>query len=121
MKGVVRDIIHDPARGAPLARVEYHDPYKYGVKHELLVAAEGMYTGMFIYCGKKASLSVGNILPLNALPEGTIVCNIEARAGDRGKFARCSGDYAVIVQHDEDKGRTKLRLPSGSKKTVPSA
>ncbi|KAF0744397.1 hypothetical protein Ae201684_000878 [Aphanomyces euteiches] len=76
---------------------------------------------MFIYAGKKAAMAVGNILPLSQLPEGTIVCNVEARIGDKGKFARCSGDYAVIVTHDEDKGKTKIRLPSGSKKTVPSA
>lgn len=86
----------------------------------MIVATEGMYTGQFIYCGKKASLTVGNILPLSSVPEGTIVCNIEARAGDRGKFAKCSGDYAVVVSHDEEKGNTRIRLPSGGKKTVPS-
>lgn len=121
IKGVVKEIIHDSGRGAPLARVTYRDPYRYKLNHELLIAAEGMYTGQFIYSGAKANLTVGNILPLSALPEGTIVCNVEARIGDRGSFARASGDYAVIVTHDEDKGRTKLRLPSGSKKTVPSA
>ena len=40
--------------------------------------------------------------------------------GDRGAFARCSGDYAVVVTHDEEKGTTKLRLPSGGKKSVKS-
>ena len=35
-------------------------------------------------------------------------------------FARCSGDYAVVVTHDEEKGTTKLRLPSGGKKSVKS-
>nr|CCA17322.1 60S ribosomal protein L8 putative [Albugo laibachii Nc14] len=118
IKGVVREIIHDPGRGAPLARVTYRDPYRYKTNHELLIAAEGMYTGQFIYSGKKAAMTVGNILPLSSLPEGTIVCNVEARSGDRGKFARCSGDYAVIVSQDEEKKKTKVRLPSGSKKTV---
>ncbi|GMF50174.1 unnamed protein product [Phytophthora fragariaefolia] len=121
IKGVVKEIIHDSGRGAPLAKVTYRDPYRFQLKHELLIAAEGMYTGMFVYSGPKATLAVGNTLPLSALPEGTIVCNVEAKVGDRGSFARASGDYAVIVTHDEDKGKTKLRLPSGSKKTVPSA
>ncbi|RHY29579.1 hypothetical protein DYB32_005036 [Aphanomyces invadans] len=121
IKGVIKEIIHDPGRGAPLARVSFRDPYKYRINHELMIAAEGMYTGMFIYAGKKATMAVGNILPLSQLPEGTIVCNVEARIGDKGKYARCSGDYAVIVTHDEDKGKTKIRLPSGSKKTIPSA
>merc|ERR1712216_294838 len=35
-----------------------------------------------------------------------------------GSLARCSGDYAVLVTHDEDKGITKIRLPSGGKKTL---
>lgn len=121
IKGVVREILHDSGRGAPLARITFRDPYRFKLQKELMVAAEGMYTGMFIYAGKKASISIGNILPLSQLPEGTIVCNIEAREGDRGVFARCSGDYAVVVAHDEDKGKSKIRLPSGAKKTVPSA
>merc|ERR1719454_4037 len=79
-----------------------------------------MHEGAFIYCGKKASLTCGNVLPLTSVPEGTIVCNVEAKLGDRGAFARCSGAYAIVVTHDEEKGTTKLRLPSGGKKTVPS-
>ncbi|GMI59871.1 hypothetical protein ScalyP_jg2379 [Parmales sp. scaly parma] len=119
-KGVIKDIIHDPGRGAPIAKVQFSNAYKFGKDNELICAVEGMYTGQFIYCGKKAALNIGNILPLTSVPEGTIVCNIECRAGDRGKFARCSGDYAVVVSHDEEKGTTRIRLPSGGKKTVPS-
>ena len=49
----LQDIIHDPGRGAPLAKVAFRDPYKYKTRTETFVAAEGMYTGQFIYCGKK--------------------------------------------------------------------
>lgn len=69
---------------------------------------------------KTASLTVGNIMPLGSMPEGTVCSSIEAKVGDRGTFARCSGDYAVLISHDEDKGTSKIRLPSGSKKTVSS-
>ncbi|GMH56389.1 hypothetical protein TrVE_jg11436 [Triparma verrucosa] len=120
IRGVVKDIIHDPGRGAPIAKIQFQNAYKYQRDNELLVATEGMYTGQFIYCGKKASLNIGNVLPISAVPEGTIICNIEAKCGDRGKYARASGDYAVVVTHDEDKGTSRLRLPSGGKKTVPS-
>ena len=48
-----KDIIHDPGRGAPLARVVFRDPYRYKMRQETFVATEGMYTGQFIYCGKK--------------------------------------------------------------------
>lgn len=121
IKGVVREIIHDPGRGAPLAKVEFKNAYKYKKDKELMIACEGMYTGQFVYAGKKAQLAVGNILPLGQLPEGTIVCNVEEKIGDRGKMARCSGDYAVVVAHDEEKNKTKIRLPSGAKKSVPSS
>jgi large subunit ribosomal protein L8e len=94
--------------------------YRYKRDTELLIATEGMYSGQFIYCGKKATLTCGNILPLAGVPEGTIVCNVEAKVGDRGAFARGSGCFAVVVSHDEDKGTTRLRLPSGGKKTVSS-
>jgi len=120
MKGVVREIIHDPGRGAPLAVVEFRNPYKYGRDKELFLAAEGMYTGQFVYCGKKAQLSVGNVLPLAQMPEGTIVCNVEAQQGDRGVLARCSGNYATIVSHNVDDHTTKVKLPSGAKKSVSS-
>merc|ERR1712061_556183 len=61
-KGVVKNIIHDPGRGAPLAIVHFRDPYRYKIRKELFIAAEGMYTGQLIYSGKKAQLTVGNIM-----------------------------------------------------------
>jgi large subunit ribosomal protein L8e len=45
---------------------------------------EGMYTGQFIYAGKNATLTVGNVLPLGVVPEGTVVSNVEEKVGDRG-------------------------------------
>ncbi|GAX25092.1 large subunit ribosomal protein L8e [Fistulifera solaris] len=120
IRGVVKEILHDPGRGAPVAKVQFRDAYRYQRNTELFICTEGMYTGQFIYCGKKATLSVGNVLPLSQVPEGTIVCNVETLAGDRGSFARASGCFAVVVTHDDEKGTTKLRLPSGGKKTVPS-
>ncbi len=68
-----------------------------------------MYTGQFIYCGKKgnrkkkiffyhhhfflllAALTIGNVMPLGQMPEGTIICQIEQSTGDRGKLAKASG------------------------------
>ena len=57
IKGVIKDIIHDPGRGAPLAVVVFRDPYRYQLRKELFVATEGMYTGQFVYCGKKGKLT----------------------------------------------------------------
>ncbi|PPD92076.1 hypothetical protein GOBAR_DD10991 [Gossypium barbadense] len=43
-----------------------------------------MYTGQFVYCGKKATLMVGNVLPLRSIPEGAVVCNVEHHVGISG-------------------------------------
>ncbi|KAJ4460960.1 putative 60S ribosomal protein L8-3 [Paratrimastix pyriformis] len=118
VKGVVREIIHDPGRGAPLAVVMFRHPHKYGAVKETFLAAEGMHTGQFIYCGKKAQLAVGNVLPIGNLPEGTIICNVEQNVGDRGVMARASGNSAVIVGHNAEANKTRLKLPSGAKKVV---
>jgi hypothetical protein len=79
IRGIVKDIIHDSGRGAPLARVVFRDPYRYKLRSETFIATEGLHTGAFVYCGKKASLAVGNVLPVSQLPEGTIICNVEEK------------------------------------------
>merc|ERR1711915_1103593 len=52
IRGIVKTMIHDPGRGAPLAEVHFRDPYRYKTRKELFIAAEGVYSGQFIYCGK---------------------------------------------------------------------
>merc|ERR1719460_1579584 len=120
IKGIVKEIVHDAGRGAPLAKIHFKDPYRYKVQKMTFVAAEGVYSGQFIYCGKKAALTVGNVLPLASMPEGTIVCNLEAKIGDRGVIARASGNYCTIISHNPDTGKSRVRLPSGIKKVIPS-
>lgn len=121
VKGLVKAIVHDPGRGAPLAKVVFHNT-KSGVGKETstFVAAEGMFTGQFIYAGRRAQLTVGNILPVGLLPEGTVVCNVEEQVGDRGTLARTSGRYSTIIGHNPDVHRSILKLPSGKKKVVSS-
>jgi large subunit ribosomal protein L8e len=118
--GVVQEIMHDPGRGAPLARVHFRHPYKYKTEKEIFICAEGMYSGQFVFCGKKAKLTIGNVLPVGAMPEGAVVCNVEERHADRGAIARASGNYATIISHNADTNSTRIRLPSGMKKTVDS-
>ena len=120
IKGVVKEIVHDPGRGAPLAKVTFRHPIKYKLQKELFIAAEGMYTGQLVFCGSDAKLAVGNVLPLSKLPEGTVVCNVEGKLGDRGSFARASGNYATVISHNPDENVTRVKLPSGAKKSVSS-
>jgi large subunit ribosomal protein L2 len=105
LKGVVASLVHDPGRGAPLALVKFEN----GVSCYTL-STEGIFEGQEIYLGGKAPADVGNILPLGNIPEGTMVCNLELRPGDRGKLARSSGAYATVVAHTPQ--GTMIRLPS---------
>jgi len=57
-------------------------------------------------------------LPINLIPEGTLVCNVEEKPGDRGSIARGSGCYATVIGHSEDGVKTRIRLPSGSRKSI---
>jgi large subunit ribosomal protein L8e len=54
------------------------------------------------------------------MPEGTIINNVESRIGDRGSLARVSGNYATIIGHNADEGKTRIKLPSGAKKVIAS-
>ena len=47
--------------------------------------------------------------------------NVEEKVGDRGALGRTSGNYVIVIGHNADEGKTRLRLPSGAKKIVPSA
>jgi large subunit ribosomal protein L8e len=120
IRGVVKQIVHDAGRGAPLAKVVFRDPYKFKLHTETFIANEGMYTGQFIYAGKNAALTVGNVLPLGSMPEGTVVSNVEEKIGDRGSLGRTSGNYITIIGHNPDEGKTRIKLPSGAKKIVHS-
>ncbi|KAK2069229.1 hypothetical protein P8C59_003826 [Phyllachora maydis] len=70
IRGVVKDIIHDPGRGAPLARVQFNDPYRFKKHMETFIANEGMYTGQFVYAGKNAALTVDEGKTRIKLPSG---------------------------------------------------
>jgi hypothetical protein len=111
----------DPGRGAPLAKVVFRDPYRFKLHTETFIANEGMYTGQFIYAGKNANLTVGNVLPLGSVPEGTVVSNVEEKVGDRGTLGRTSGNYVTVIGHNPDEGKTRVKLPSGAKKVISSS
>ena len=68
-----------------------------------------------------ATLQVGNCLPVGQMPEGTIICNVEEKTGDGGAMARSSGNYATVISHNVDTKKTRIKLPSGIKRVVPSA
>merc|ERR1711988_436587 len=98
--------------------VHFHNARAYKIDKELMPAVEGTYSGQFVYCGRKAQLIVGNTMPVEGMPEGTIISTCEVRPGDRGRVAKCSGDYCTLIAQDPERRRTKIRMPSGSKKWI---
>jgi len=120
VKGLVKDIIHDSGRGAPLAKVVFRNTYKYKLNKELMVAVEGLFTGQYVYFGKNAQLAVGNCMPIGKMPEGTICSMLEDKYADRGTLARASGTYCTVVGHSEDGKKSMVKLPSGARKKLSS-
>jgi large subunit ribosomal protein L2 len=106
LKGGVSEIVHDPGRGTPLAQLVFENGDRFYVP-----ATEGLGLEQTVARGGAASAEIGNILPVGKIPEGTLVCNLELKAGDGGTIARASGTYALIVAHTP-RG-TEVRLPSG--------
>jgi large subunit ribosomal protein L2 len=113
INGQVKDIVHDPGRGAPMVAVKLETGETY-----YSVVPEGVYEGQPTQIGSEASVEIGNVLPLGKIPEGTMVCSIELSPGDGGKMARSSGSYATVVAHTPD--GTILKLPSKRTKQVNS-
>jgi large subunit ribosomal protein L2 len=105
-KLVVKAILDEKGRTAPLAQLEQGSG-----EISYIPAVSGLVVGSHIGLGPNAAPSVGNILPLNRIPEGTRISNIELRAGDGGKLVRASGGSAVLFS--KGNGRAILRLPSG--------
>jgi len=112
--GLIIDIVHDPARSAPVGLVKLENGEK-----KYFIIPEGVCVGDELAWGRGAAAKPGNTLPLKDIPEGSLVCNIESRPGDGGKFVRSSGTAATVVSHEIDKNRTMVQLPSGSLKWLP--
>ncbi len=106
--GKVVEIIHDPGRTAPVARVKFENFEK------LIIAPEGILVGEEIAIGPNAPVKIGNTLPLAMIPEGSYVYDIEAAPGDGGKYVRAGGTYALVVSREKDK--VIVQLPSGELK-----
>ena len=70
--------------------------------------------GQSIESGKNAAPRIGNILPLEVIPDGTLISNIEQQPGDGGKFIRASGGFGIIRTHGDT--NVIIRMPSGVEK-----
>ena len=115
LKGTVEEILHDPGRTSPLAKIRLENN-----KAMLILATEGTEVGREIkFTENKGDCKKGNILPIGTIPEGYPIYNIEIIPGDGGKLVRAGGSGASIISHDSKK--TVIKLPSGKFKTFDSS
>ena len=107
----VIDLIHERGRDAPLARVRFENG-----SVSLVPAVLGTKIGSTINFGLNAEISNGNVISIQNIPDGTIVCNVEKHFGDGGSIAKSAGGSATVFSHTVD-GVT-LKLPSGGFTTL---
>jgi large subunit ribosomal protein L2 len=108
----VASIEYDPNRSAHIALLNYAD----GEKRYILWPV-GLVVGANLMSGPAAEIFVGNALPLENIPAGTMVHNIELRPGKGGQMARSAGAAAQLVS--KEGGIALLKLPSGEVRRVP--
>ena len=109
--GKVATIEYDPNRSANIALINYRDGEK-----RYIIAPKGLKTGMIIENGPEADIKVGNALPLEVIPVGTVVHCIELKPGKGAEMARSAGASAQILGRD---GKyVILRLQSGETRKV---
>jgi large subunit ribosomal protein L2 len=109
--GEVTTIEYDPNRSSRIALIKYPDgDWRY------IVAPNGLKVGDTVQSGPDAPIRTGNALPLNAIPAGTTVHNVELSVGKGAQIVRSAGSSAQVLA-SEDK-YTLLRLPSGEMRNV---
>ncbi|MES3038182.1 MAG: 50S ribosomal protein L2 [Bdellovibrionota bacterium] len=107
----VAAIEYDPNRTCRIALLSYLDGEK-----AYIIAPVGLNVGDKVVSSDKADIKPGNSLPLQAIPVGTTIHNIEMRPGKGGQIARGAGSSAVLVAKDVQ--YCQVRLPSGEVKQI---
>ncbi|WP_290776029.1 50S ribosomal protein L2 [Anaerofustis sp.] len=107
----VNAIEYDPNRSANIALLFYADGEK-----RYIIAPNNLSVGDTVMSGKDADIKVGNALNLEDIPVGTIVHNIELKAGKGAQMARSAGTYVQLMAKEGN--YVTLRLPSGEMRLV---
>ncbi len=108
----VAAIEYDPNRSARIALLNYADGEK-----RYILAPVGLAVGQTVVSGPEADIRPGNALPLENIPAGTTIHNIELRPGKGGQMVRSAGASAQLVSKEGDMALVKL--PSGEVRRVP--
>ncbi|HIS68530.1 MAG TPA: 50S ribosomal protein L2 [Candidatus Gallacutalibacter stercoravium] len=112
MPAKVLTIEYDPNRSAHIALVQYEDGEK-----RYIIAPNGLTVGATVVAGAGADIKPGNALPLENIPTGTFVHNVELYPGKGAQLARAAGNMAQLMAKENN--MALLRLPSGELRNVP--
>ena len=107
----VAAIEYDPNRSANIALLHYADGEK-----RYILAPNGLKAGMHVVSGPGAEPEVGNCVPLESIPLGLTVHNVECTPGQGGRFARSAGMQVVLQAKDGN--HAILQMPSGEMRRV---
>ena len=111
ISAAVKTIEYDPNRNVRISLVFYADGEK-----RYILTPEGLNVGDVIVSGPDASIQTGNALPLELIPLGTIVHNIELEPGRGGKMVRSAGNFAQVMAKEGN--YVTVKLPSGEMRMV---
>jgi large subunit ribosomal protein L2 len=115
VEGTVERIEYDPNRTAFIALVSYADG-----EQAYILAPQRLAAGDKVISSEKAvDVKPGNTMPLQYIPVGSIIHNVEMKPGKGGQIARSAGGYAQLVGRDA--GLAILRLNSGEQRLVPGS
>ena len=107
----VKTIEYDPNRNVRISLVFYADGEK-----RYILTPEGLNVGDVIVSGTEAPIQTGNALPLDLIPLGTIVHNIELLPGRGAKMVRSAGNFAQVMAKEGN--YVTIKLPSGEMRMV---
>lgn len=109
----VKTLEYDPNRSAHIALLEYADGEK-----RYIIAPVGLGVGDTIVSGPDADIKPGNALPLQNIPVGTFIHNVEMYPGKGAQLARAAGIAAQLMA--KEGSMALIRLPSGELRNVPA-
>ncbi len=111
MPATVERLEYDPNRTAFIALIKYEDG-----ELAYILAPQRLAPGDTVIAAEKADVKPGNVMRLSNMPVGTIIHNVEMKAGKGGQIARSAGTYAQLI--GRDRGYAQLRLSSGEVRVV---
>ncbi len=111
MPATVTSIQYDPNRSAFIALITYEDGTK-----SYIICPEGVSVGDVVVAGAAADIKPGNTLPIENIPVGTFIYNIELHPGKGAQLVRSAGNSAQLMA--KENGYAQVRLPSGEVRLI---